>query len=120
MMMNKADPSLKEKALQMYGECRLRNPFHWKAYQGGDPNVIRKLQVCSKQVHPFFSGKQRAKEAKGVMSNPCAEQDRGLHLIIQHRPQTDANIFSSTVVQHSIVLQNNRAVLISGFLNREN
>ena len=36
MMTNKAAPNLKQKALQKYAECRRRDPFHWKAYQGGD------------------------------------------------------------------------------------
>jgi tetratricopeptide (TPR) repeat protein len=61
MMMSKTDPALKQKALDMYARCRQLDPFHWKAYQGSDPNVIRKLQVYLEKVHPFVSGKQRDK-----------------------------------------------------------
>jgi tetratricopeptide (TPR) repeat protein len=71
MMMSKTYPSFKEKALQMYAECRLRDPFHWKAYQGNDPNVIRKLQVYLKQVHPFLSGKQRNKVGLIAFADGC-------------------------------------------------
>jgi tetratricopeptide (TPR) repeat protein len=60
MMMSKQAGSMKQRALQMYGECRQRDPFEWKAYQGGDPNVIAKLQVCLEKVTPFLTGKERS------------------------------------------------------------
>jgi len=71
MMMSKDEPSLKKKAMQMYAECRQRDPFFWKAYQGSDPNVIQKLQIYLKQVHPFVSGKQRTKEGFVAFAEGC-------------------------------------------------
>jgi tetratricopeptide (TPR) repeat protein len=71
MMMGKDDPNHKQEAMQMYSECRRRDPFHWKAYQGSDPNVIRKLQVYLKQVHPFVSGEQRTKEGLVAFAEGC-------------------------------------------------
>ena len=71
LMMSKAKPDAKQTALQMYAECRKRDPFHWKAYQGSDPNVIRKLQVYLKQVHPFVSAKQRTKESFVAFAEGC-------------------------------------------------
>ncbi len=55
----------------MYAECRRLAPFHWKAYQGGDPNVIRKLTVYLEKVHPFLSGKQRNKEGLIGFAEGC-------------------------------------------------
>jgi tetratricopeptide (TPR) repeat protein len=75
MMMSKMaknDPDLKDKALQMYAQCRLRDPFFWKAYQGGDQNVIAKLQVCLKMVVPFVSGK-RNKDSFIAFAEGCEE-----------------------------------------------
>jgi tetratricopeptide (TPR) repeat protein len=71
MMMSRDEPSLKKKAMQMYAECRQRDPFFWKAYQGSDPNVIQKLQIYLKQVHPFVSGKQRTKEGFVAFAEGC-------------------------------------------------
>ena len=71
MMMSKDEPSLKKKAIQMYAECRQRDPFFWRAYQGSDPNVIQKLQIYLKQVHPFVSGKQRTKEGFVAFAEGC-------------------------------------------------
>lgn len=71
MMMSKDETNLKQKAIQMYAECRQRDPFFWKAYQGSDPNVIQKLQIYLKQVHPFVSGKQRTKEGFVAFAEGC-------------------------------------------------
>lgn len=71
MMMGRDEPGLKQKAMQMYAECRQRDPFFWKAYQGSDPNVIQKLQIYLKQVHPFVSGKQRTKEGFVAFAEGC-------------------------------------------------
>jgi len=71
MMMSKDEPSLKKKAMQMYAECRQREPFFWKAYQGSVPNIIQKLQIYLKQVHPFVSGKQRTKEGFVAFAEGC-------------------------------------------------
>lgn len=98
MMMNKADPSLKQKALQMYAECRQRNPFHWKAYQGGDPNVIRKLKVYLEQVHPFFSGKQRTKEGLVMFAEGCEAME--LYPFAAHTQWKLALIDSENLQEH--------------------
>jgi len=71
MMMGIDETNLKQKAMQMYAECRQRDPFFWKAYQGSDPNVIQKLQIYLKQVHPFVSGKQRTKEGFIAFAEGC-------------------------------------------------
>ena len=71
MMMGKDETSLKQKAMQMYADCRQRDPFFWKAYQGSDPNVIQKLQIYLEQVHPFLSGKQRTKEGFVTFAEGC-------------------------------------------------
>jgi tetratricopeptide (TPR) repeat protein len=71
MMMGRDETNLKQKAMQMYAECRQRDPFFWKAYQGSDPNVIQKLQIYLKQVHPFISGKQRTKEGFVAFAEGC-------------------------------------------------
>ena len=71
MMMSKDETNLKQKAMQMYAECRQRDPFFWKAYQGSDPNVIQKLQIYLKQIHPFVSGKQRTKEGFVAFTEGC-------------------------------------------------
>lgn len=61
LMMRKDDPAMKRKADEMYAECRRLDPFLWKAYQGGGPAVVKKLQVGLEKVQPFVSGKQRTK-----------------------------------------------------------
>jgi tetratricopeptide (TPR) repeat protein len=71
LLMSRDEPSLKKKAMQMYAECRRRDPFFWKAYQGSDPNVIQKLQIYLKQVHPFVSGRQRTKEGFIAFAEGC-------------------------------------------------
>lgn len=71
MMMGRDETNLKQKAMQMYAECRQRDPFFWKAYQGSDPNVIQKLQIYLKQVHPFVSGKQRTEEGFVAFAEGC-------------------------------------------------
>ena len=98
MMMSKADPGLKQKALQMYAECRLRGPFHWKAYQGNDPNVIRKLQVYLKQVHPFLSGKQRNKEGFAAFAEGCEAME--LYPLAAHAQWKLALIDADNAKQH--------------------
>jgi len=77
MMMSKLaknDPNLKDRALQMYAQCRKREPFFWKAYQGIDPNVITKLKVCLGKVHPFLSG-ERNKESFIAFTEGCEEME---------------------------------------------
>ena len=71
VMMRKDNPAMKQKADEMYGECRRRAPFFWKAYQGGDPKVIEKLKVCLEKVEPFVSGKQRTKEGLAAFAEGC-------------------------------------------------
>ena len=71
IMMGRDETNLKQKAMQMYAECRQRDPFFWKAYQGSDPNVTQKLQIYLKQVHPFISGKQRTKEGFVAFAEGC-------------------------------------------------
>jgi tetratricopeptide (TPR) repeat protein len=71
MMMSKQAPTMKDKAMQMYGECRQRAPFNWKAYQGGDPNVIAKLKVCLEKVTPFLTGKERSKAGFSTFVDGC-------------------------------------------------
>jgi len=71
MMMGRDETNLKQKAMQMYADCRQRDPFFWKTYQGSDPNVIQKLQIYLKQVHPFVSGKQRTKEGFVAFAEGC-------------------------------------------------
>lgn len=77
MLMSKTTKNnvgLKDKALQMYAQCRMRDPFFWKAYQGGDPNVIADLQVCLKKVVPFVSGK-RNKVSFIAFAEGCEEME---------------------------------------------
>jgi len=71
LMKGKDEPNLKQKAMQMYLECRQRDPFFWKAYQGSEPNVIQNLQIYLKQVHPFVSDKQRTKEGFVAFAEGC-------------------------------------------------
>jgi len=71
LMMRKDDPSMKRKADEMYAECRRLDPFWWKAYQGGGPAVVKKLQVCLEKVQPFVSGKQRTKADFVAFAEGC-------------------------------------------------
>lgn len=98
LMMSKDDPGCKQKAMQMYGECRLRDPFHWKAYQGSDPNVIRNLQVYLKQVHPFLSGKERNKKGLAAFAAGCEAME--LYPFAAHAQWKLALIDSDNLQQH--------------------
>ncbi len=98
MMMSKGDPALKEKALEMYGECRRRDPFHWKAYQGGDPNVIRSLKTYLEKVHPFVSGKERNKAGLMTFTEGC--EAMGLYPLAAHVQWKLALIDSDNLQQH--------------------
>jgi len=98
MMMSKDEPSLKKKAMQMYAECRQRDPFFWKAYQGSDPNVIQKLQIYLKQVHPFVSGKQRTKEGFVAFAEGCEAME--LHPFAAHARWKLALIDSDHLQEH--------------------
>lgn len=71
MMMGKDDAEMKPKAMAMYGQCRQCDPFQWKAYQGGDPNVLGKLMVYLEKVHPFVSGKERNKAGFAAFAEGC-------------------------------------------------
>lgn len=82
MMMSKEDPDMKPKAMAMYGQCRQCDPFHWKAYQGGDPNVIGKLMVYLEKVYPFVSGKERNKEGFAAFAEGCEGME--LYVLAAH------------------------------------
>jgi len=98
MMMSKNDPNLKQDAMQMYAECRRCDPFNWKAYQGGDPNVIKKLQVYMKQVHPFVSGKQRTKAGFLSLVEGCEAME--LYTLAAHARWKLAMIDSGNFKEH--------------------
>ena len=98
MMMSKNDPNLRQDAMQMYAECRRCDPFNWKAYQGGDPNVIRNLQVYLKQVHPFASGKQRTKESFVSFAEGCEAME--LYTLAAHAQWKLALIDSGNIQAH--------------------
>ena len=71
LMMRASGPAMKQKADEMYAECRRLDPFWWKAYQGGGPAVVKKLQVCMEKVQPFVSGKQRSKADFVAFADGC-------------------------------------------------
>lgn len=71
LMMRKNDPAMKQKADELYAECRRLDPFWWKAYQGGGPAAVKKLQVCLEKVQPFVSGKQRSKADFAAFAEGC-------------------------------------------------
>jgi len=71
LMMRKNDPAMKQRADEMYAECRRLDPFWWKAYQGGGPAVVKKLQICLEKVQPFVSGKQRSKADFAAFAEGC-------------------------------------------------
>jgi len=71
LMMRANGPAMKQKADEMYAECRRLDPFWWKAYQGGGPAVVKKLQVCIEKVQPFVSGKQRDKAGFVAFAEGC-------------------------------------------------
>lgn len=75
LMKSKEQPEFKRNAMQMYAECRKRDPFLWKAYQGDDQKVLQKLQVYFKLVHPFVSGKQRTGEGFVAFAQGCEEME---------------------------------------------
>jgi tetratricopeptide (TPR) repeat protein len=100
MVMSKtgsSDPNLKDKALQMYAECRARDPFFWKAYQGGDPNVIANLKVCLEKVVPFVSGK-RNKKTFIAFAEGCEEME--LYPFAAHARWKLALIDSANLPEH--------------------
>ena len=82
LMKSKEQPEFKRNAMQMYAECRKRDPFFWKAYQGDDQEVLRKLQVYFKLVHPFIIGKERTGEGFVAFAEGCEEM--GLYPIAAH------------------------------------
>lgn len=98
MMMGRDETNLKQKAMQMYAECRQRDPFFWKAYQGSDPNVIQKLQIYLKQVHPFVSGKQRTKEGFVAFAEGCEAME--LYPFAAHARWKLALIDSENLQEH--------------------
>jgi tetratricopeptide (TPR) repeat protein len=98
MMMGKGGSDGKQKAMQMYAECRQRDPFFWKAYQGDDKDVIQKLQVYLKQVHPFVSGKQRNKEGFIMFAEGCATME--LYCLAAHARWKLAMVDSDNLVEH--------------------
>lgn len=59
-------------AERMFSECRQRDPFHWRAYQGSDQEVIQKLMVF-KKIHPFISGEKRNVETFKMFAEGCEE-----------------------------------------------
>jgi tetratricopeptide (TPR) repeat protein len=71
LMMGKSGAAAKKKAEAMYAECRRLDPFWWKAYQGGGPAVVKKLQVCMEKVQPFVSGKERTKAGFIAFAEGC-------------------------------------------------
>lgn len=95
--MKRNNPNLKDKALQMYAQCRMRDPFFWKAYQGGDPNVIANLQVCLKKVVPFVSGK-RSKDNFIAFAEGCEEME--LYPFAAHARWKLALIDSDNIQEH--------------------
>ena len=98
MMMSKADPNLKQTAMQMYTECRRLDPFYWKAYQGSDPKVIQKLQIYLKQVDPFLSGKQRTKQGFIAFADGCEAME--LYPFAAHAQWKLALIDSENIQEH--------------------
>lgn len=66
---------LKDKALESYKKCREKDPFFWKAYQGNDPNVIKKLTIFLEKVSPFYSGQKRDLEAFKAFAQGCEEME---------------------------------------------
>jgi tetratricopeptide (TPR) repeat protein len=82
LMKSKEQPEFKRNAMQMYAECRKRDPFFWKAYQGDDQEILRKLQVYFKLVHPFIIGKERTGEGFVAFAEGCEEM--GLYPIAAH------------------------------------
>jgi tetratricopeptide (TPR) repeat protein len=56
LMLSRNDPRYEPRAAAMYAECRARDPFYWRAYQGRDPEVIAKLLVVLQKIQPFISG----------------------------------------------------------------
>jgi tetratricopeptide (TPR) repeat protein len=71
LMMRKNDPAMKQKAEEMYAECRRLDPFRWKVYQGGGPAVVKKLEVCLEKVQPFVSGTRRSKVDFAAFAEGC-------------------------------------------------
>ncbi len=71
LMMQKDDPAMKQKADEMYAQCRRLDPFLWKAYQGGGPAVVKKLQIGLEKVQPFVSGRQRTRADFVAFAEGC-------------------------------------------------
>ncbi len=82
LMKSKEEPQFKQNAMQMYAECRKRDPFFWKAYQGDDQKVLQKLQVYFKLVHPFVIGKERTGEGFVAFTEGCEQME--LYVIAAH------------------------------------
>ncbi len=98
MMMRKDKADFKDMAMQMYAECRRRDPFYWRAYQGSDPKVIQKLKIYLKQVHPFLSGKQRTKEGFNAFAEGCEAME--LYPFAAHAQWKLALIDSENIQEH--------------------
>lgn len=98
LMMGKDDPDIKPKRIKVFAECRQRDPFFWKAYQGGDQKVIQKLQVYLKEVHPFVSGKQRTKEGFLAFAEGCEAME--LYPFAAHAQWKLALIDSDNAQEH--------------------
>ena len=75
LTMRKNDPAMKQKADEMYAECRRLDPFWWKAYQGGGPAVVKKLEICLEKVQPFVSGTERSKADFAAFAEGCEAMD---------------------------------------------
>ena len=72
---SKNDPNLKEKAFELFKVCREKDPFLWSAYQGDDPNNIKKLRIFIEKVAPFYSGRERDPNGFTAFAEGCEEME---------------------------------------------
>lgn len=71
----KSDPNLKDKALELFKVCREKDPFFWEAYQGNDPNIIKKLNIFMEKIAPFYSDEKRDIESYTAFAEGCEQME---------------------------------------------